>query len=261
MKKEGYGAISHIYDSINSQLDYESWADFFEECFKKYLPEKPELLLDLACGTGSMTLSLARRGYDMIGVDASSDMLGRAYERKLEEELQKDILFLLQDMRTFELYGTVGAVTCCLDSINYLVGEGDLEKCFASVRNYLDPDGLFLFDVNSPHKFKAVYGENTYVFEEEECGENSFCVWQNYFDEKTGICDFDLTVFTRDTDGKYTRSDENQRERCFSKEQLESALKACGFEILGFFSDFKFSPIDEKSERWYIAARCKKDNK
>ena len=255
---ENYGAISNIYDSINSEVDYSAWADFVEACFEKLLPQRPELVLDLACGTGSMTLELARRGYDMIGVDASSDMLSRAYERKFESETENDVLFLLQDMKSFELYGTVGAVTCCLDSVNYLVGDGELEQCFACVHNYLDPDGLFLFDVNSPHKFKNIYGENTYVFEEDECGGNSFCVWQNFFDEKSGLCDFYLTVFEKNNDGTYDRRDERQCERCYGRETLTQTLEKCCFDLIGIYSDFDFSVPTDKSERWYIVARCKK---
>ena len=254
----GYGAISGIYDSINSELDYSRWADFVENCFDRFLTSRPELVLDLACGTGSMTLELARRGYDMIGVDASPDMLARAYERKLDAEIGRDVLFLLQDMRDFELYGTVGAITCCLDSVNYLCGDGELEKCFACAHNYLDPDGLFIFDVNSPYKFKNVYGENTYVFEEDECGGESFCVWQNFYDEKSGLCDFYLTVFEKNDDGTYSRRDERQCERCYSLSALTGALESCGFELLGVYSDLSFSPAADESERWYIAARCKK---
>ena len=255
---DSYGAISDIYDSINAQVDYSAWADFVERAFDRFLEKRPELVLDLACGTGSMTLALAKRGYDMIGVDASPDMLARAFEKKLEEAPDRDILFLLQDMREFELYGTVGAVTCCLDSINYLTADGDLEKCFACVHNYLDPDGLFLFDVNSPHKFENVYGENTYVFEEDDCGRESFCAWQNLYDRKSGLCDFYLTVFEKCEDGRYERRDEHQCERCYELPRIRSSLEACGFELLGVYSDLKLSPIDERSERWYIAARCKK---
>lgn len=257
-KNEKYGAISGIYDNINSEVDYSLWADFVESCFDRFLPCRPELVLDLACGTGSMTLELARRGYDMIGVDSSPDMLSQALTRKSEEQLQRDVLFLLQDMTSFELYGTVGAITCCLDSINYLTADGDLDRCFATAHNYLDPDGLFLFDVNTPHKFRTVYGENTYVFEEEDCGADSFCVWQNFFDEKSGLCDFYLTVFSADGEGKYSRADERQCERCYSREELTAALERNGFELLGVYSDLAFSAPRDTDERWYIAARCKK---
>lgn len=256
---ENYGAISSIYDNINSHVDYSAWADFVEKCFDTYLGARPGLLLDLACGTGSMTLELATRGYDMIGVDGSYDMLNVAFDRKFDLELKNDVLFLLQDMREFELYGTVGAVTCCLDSVNYLTEEGDLDKCLSLVHNYLDPDGLFLFDVNTPHKFKNVYAQNTYVYEEDDCGENSFCIWQNYYDEKTRLCDFSLTVFEREGEGdKYLRRDEVQTERCYSKNELIASLEQNKFEIIGFYSDFDFTDATDTDERWYIVARAKK---
>ena len=257
---DGYGAISSVYDKINSRVDYVAWADFFERCFDRYLERRPELMLDLACGTGSMTLELAKRGYDMIGVDGSSDMLNVAFDRKYDLELKNDVLFLLQDMREFELYGTVGAITCCLDSINYLTGDGELDTVFSLAHNYLDPDGLFLFDVNTPQKFESIYGNNTYVYEEDDCGADAFCVWQNSYDKETRLCDFKLTVFERDEDGKgsYLRRDEEQCERCYTMDEIKSALVDNGFELIGFFADFSFTPASEQNERWYVVARAKK---
>lgn len=258
-KYENYGAISSIYDKINSRVDYSAWADFFEKCFDRYLGTRPELLLDLACGTGSMTLELAKRGYDMIGVDGSPDMLNVAFDRKFDLELKNDVLFLLQDMREFELYGTVGAVSCCLDSVNYLTEDGDLEKCFSLVHNYLDPDGLFLFDVNTPHKFESVYGQNTYVYEEDDCGEGSFCIWQNFYDKESRLCEFSLTVFEKNEgENSYSRRDESQCERCYTKDELIASLENNKFEIIGFYSDFDFTPATDTDERWYIVARAKK---
>ena len=260
-KYDGYRAISSVYDRINSHIDYAAWADFFEKCFDKHLCARPELMLDLACGTGSMTLELAKRGYDMIGVDGSAEMLNIALDRKYDLELENDVLFLLQDMREFELYGTVGAISCCLDSINYLTDDGDLEKVFALAHNYLDPDGLFLFDVNTPYKFENIYGNNTYIYEDEDCGEGNFCAWQNFYDKKTQLCDFSLTVFERNEDKKtYSRRDELQTERCYSRASLEASLKAQGFELIGFYSDFDFTPATDTDERWYVVARAKKEN-
>lgn len=253
---EGYSAIAGVYDRLNREIDYAAWADFVTACFDRYLPARPELVLDLACGTGSMTLELARRGFDMIGVDGSTDMLTEAYARSAG---LPGILYLCQDMRRFELYGTVGAVTCCLDSINYLLTPKDLHDCFACVHNYLDPDGLFLFDINSPWKFRNVYANNAYLLEDgEQAGERVFCGWQNFFDEKTGICDFDLSVFRELPDGTYRREDEHQRERCYSVEEIGKALTDTGFEILGRFSDWNFSPVCENDERVYFVTRAKK---
>jgi hypothetical protein len=164
-------------------------------------------------------------------------------------------------MREFELYGTVGAVTCCLDSINYLLCEEDVRKCFLGVHNYLDPDGLFLFDVNSPYKFRHIYGDCAYILEDEiSDGEGDahavYCGWQNFYDEQTKICNFDLTLFEELPDGNYLRSEERQKERCYSAEELTSLLLACGFEVLGVWRDFEFHEPQENTERYYIAARC-----
>lgn len=253
---EGYDAIAEVYDGLNREIDYETWADFFETCFAKYLKEKPEILLDLACGTGRMTRVMAKRGYDMIGVDGSEEMLSRAYEEKTEDDR---ILYLLQDMRSFELYGTVGAVLCCLDSVNYLLTEDDLKKAFATVHNYLDPDGLFLFDVNTPYKFEHIYGNEAYVLEnEDEEGYAVFCGWQNDYHRESGICDFYLSVFREDEDGRYVRADEHQRERSYDRATLTSLLETSGFEVLGFYADFNRNEPTETTERWYIAARAKK---
>ena len=262
-KYEGYeAALSHVYDKLNREIDYSAWADFIEKCFDRYLPMRPCLVLDLACGTGSMTIELARRGYDMIGIDGSENMLSEAF---LRAEETPGILWLCQDMRSFELYGTVGAITSCLDSLNYLTNEEDLFKCFSSVHNYLDPDGVFLFDMNTPFKFENVYGSNAYVLEDElvyDEGSDTeeripvFCGWQNTYHRDSGICEFDLSIFEGLPDGTYRRSDEHQEERCYTLDTVRSLLEKAGFEFLGVFSDFSFSSPDEKAERWYFAARA-----
>lgn len=270
-----YNVIAGVYDKINSGVDYGRWSGYAESMFDKYLPTKPELVLDLACGTGSMTLALAERGYDMIGVDLSEDMLAVALDRtydmvdngKLPEEGRRP-LFLCQDIRSFELYGTVGAAVCCLDSLNYLIGDGELQGVFATVHNYLDPNGLFLFDMNTPYKFENVYGCNSYVYElEEDDGGDSFCVWQNFYDGESRICDFFLTLFSRRDNGLYSREDEEQRERCYSFEEIASALSAAGFELISVgngyteegreaLSDTTPGSLPTDTERWYFVARC-----
>ena len=257
---EGYNAIASVYDKFNAEIDYKKWANFIEASFDRYLEKRPELVLDLACGTGKMTRELSLRGYDMIGVDGSEQMLSVASDGNYDEDLNKihEILYLLQDMRSFELYGTVGAVVSCLDSINYLVEDGDLEKTLKSVHNYLDPDGLFLFDVNSPYKFREIYGDNAYILEDEIDGCAVYCGWQNCFDEKSGICDFYLTLFSENEDGTYSRSEEEQKERMYTLEQLKNALETSGFEFLGAFANYDFGEIEETTPRFYIAARAKK---
>lgn len=263
---EGYeAAISAVYDKLNREIDYSAWADFFESCFDRFLPCHPSLVLDLACGTGSMTLELARRGYDMIGIDGSEHMLSEAFSRSIDTP---GILWLCQDMRSFELYGTVGAVTCCLDSINYLLSEEELLSCFSLVHNYLDPNGIFLFDVNTPYKFKNVYGVNAYILEddlvfdegtEEEERIPVFCGWQNTYHSENGICEFDLSIFEGLPDGTYRRSDEHQSERCYDEDTLRRLLASAGFDLLGIWADYNFSLPNETTERWYIAARAIKN--
>lgn len=252
---EGYRAgLAGVYDRFNAEVDYRRWADFIEKCFDRFLPSKPGLVLDLACGTGRMTHELARRGYDMIGVDGSADMLSEAYNRTVEG---RSVLFLQQDMRSFELYGTVGAVTCCLDSLNYLLTPEDLEKCFASVNRYLDPNGLFLFDMNTPFKFRNIYGNRDYVLEDQTTdGSRILCAWQNDYDKTTKLCDFYLSLFEESPDGRYCRSEEHQTERCYTMDEIRSALEHAGLELLGVYADFNFKVPTGRTPRWYFAARA-----
>ena len=252
MAYDSYSALSGGYDILNSETDYEAWADFIAEVFERY-GNNIESVLDLGCGTGAMTFALHDRGFDMTGVDLSIDMLSVAREECCDRGIT-DILWLLQDMRSFELYGTVGAVVCCLDGINHLTGKGDLSKCFATVHNYLDPDGLFVFDVNTPHKFENFYADNDYILEDEGV---TVC-WQNEYDKDTGICNFYLSVFEEQENGLWQRSDEVVCEKCYSKEELCKELEGAGFEVLGFFGDLDFSVPAKDCDRWYITAAARK---
>ncbi|MBR5453586.1 MAG: class I SAM-dependent methyltransferase [Clostridia bacterium] len=245
-----YSGIFRVYDRLNGDIDYSGWADFVEENFSRFAGRKVESVLDLACGTGSMTIELARRGYDMTGVDLSSDMLSVARDRALDEEIT-GILWLLQDMREFELYGTVDAVVCALDSLNYLRNTKELEKVFSLVNNYLYPGGVFLFDMNTPYKFENIYADNSYVLEDE----GIYCGWQNEYNDKTKLCRFYLSVFEENDDGSYTRTDEVQTERCFSLGSIKRALSSAGLELCGIYGGTDFSTPEDDSERWYFAAR------
>ena len=253
-----YDSIAAVYDNINAEIDYSAWADFIEKCFSKYMDKKPELVLDLACGTGSMTFELHSRGYDMIGADYSEDMLTEALDKAYDREIS-NILFLKQDMRSFELYGTVGATVCCLDSLNYLVNDGELERVLSLVHNYSDPDALFIFDVNSEFKFEKVYADNAYILEDEnDDGGAIFCGWQNSYDRESRVCSFYLSVFEEGENGEYYRADEEQRERCYTVDEIKNTLAKSGFEFIDVFSDVEFSGVTESSERLYFVARAKK---
>ncbi len=252
-----YDILAPVYDRINAELDYSGWADFIEEIIsREYHMGRPELVLDLGCGTGRMTLELARRGYDMTGVDISPEMLDIARESADDAELSDKMLWLCQDMRDFELYGTVDVTVSCLDSINHLTSKRDLAECFSLVHNYLIPDGLFIFDVNGKYKFEKVYGDSTYTMEEG----GSVCIWQNYYDKRTHLCDFYITLFREGEDGRYDRYDDDEQERMYTLKTLKTELARAGFEFVGAYSDFDFSPASDKDERIYIVARCKKND-
>ena len=249
-----YSLLAPIYDEINKDIDYSKWADFIEKIIKKEMRGvNAELVLDLGCGTGSMTLELASRGYDMTGVDSSPEMLDIARARA-DAAVNGDILWLCQDMREFELYGTVDVAVSCLDCVNHVTKPSDVKKCFSLVHNYLIPDGLFIFDVNGKRKFEEIYADNSYVME----AEDSFCVWQNYYNAKSKLCDFYITLFKENKDGTYERYDEAERERMYTLASLKKMLAECKLEFVGAYSDFDFSPADDSSERIYIVARCKK---
>ena len=247
-----YDLLAPFYDAINEDIDYVKWADFIEEILRKECNTRPELVLDLGCGTGKMTLELASRGYDMTGIDYSPEMLDVA--RGAAEEEGHDILWLCQDMSEFELYGTVDAAVCCLDCINHLEDKADLKKCFDLVHNYLIPDGIFIFDVNGRYKFENIYADNTYAMEEE----GAMCVWENFYDSESKICDFCITLFKECSDGKYERYDETQSERMYTLSELKGMLEESGMEYLYSFGDLDFSPGSDECERIYIVAKCRK---
>lgn len=247
-----YDMLAPFYDEINSDIDYVKWADFIEEIFKRESRKRPELVLDLGCGTGKMTHELASRGYDMTGIDYSPEMLDIA---KIEAERRgHDILWLCQDMCEFELYGTVDAAVCCLDGINHLITDEELADCLKLVHNYLIPDGIFVFDINGKYKFENIYSDRAYVMEEE----GAVCVWQNSYDGESKLCDFFITLFKESDGGRYERYDEEQTERMYTLSEIKEALRKTDMEFIGAYSDFEFTEGADSCERIYIAARCKK---
>ena len=250
-----YDLLAPIYDKVNKDISYPEWADFIEKIIEReYTDGKPSLVLDLGSGTGKMTVELARRGYDMTGVDYSVEMLDIARNSAYEAGVGDKILWLNQDMREFELYGTVDVTVSCLDCINHLTDKHSLSKCFDLVHNYLNPDGLFIFDINGKHKFESIYADNAYVIED---GEN-FCTWQNCYNRRSGLCDFYITVFRELCDGRYERYDEVQREKMYTLRTIKNTLAACEFEFVGAYSDFEFTEASDSDDRIYVVARCKK---
>ena len=253
MENSFYSSVASVYDAINSEFDYAAWADFADKMIKKYKTVDTRLVLDLGCGTGKMTFALRELGYDMTGVDNSPEMLAVAAETCRKNKID-DVLFLCQDMTEFELYGTVDAAVCCLDGINHLTKPSDAAKCFSLVHNYLVPDGLFIFDLNTPHKFENAYGTNDYILD----ADDTLVAWRNFYNPKTKLCDFAVTTFKETKDGTYTRSDSLQRERCYTERSIKKLLADAGFELLFISSDFSDSPAAPNADRWFLAARCLK---
>ena len=242
-----YSIFAEVYDSLTEDVEYKKRADYISSLFKRF-KISPEIVLDLGCGTGSVTTLMAKKGYSMIGVDMSPEMLSIASDKAKKEGL--DILYLNQPMEDFELYGTVGAVICLLDSLNYITENKDLSRTFDLVHNYLDPNGLFIFDVNTPYKFKNILAGNTF------CGENEhvFYTWENFFDPESNLCEFMLNFFIKE--GKtYSRYTETHYQKSYTSSYLKKLLEGCGFELLGTFDDLSFNLPARNSQKVFYVAR------
>lgn len=207
------------------------------------------LLLDLGCGTGKLTRLLAAEGYDMIGVDLSEEMLEIALEHEMEDP--KQILYLQQDMREFELYGTVRAIVSICDSMNYLEDYEDLVQVLRLANNYLDPKGIFIFDMNTVYKYREQLGEQTIAENREE---SSF-IWENYFDEGEMVNEYDLTLFIRDEDGRYSKYEETHYQKAFEISEVLKAVKEAGMELVAVYDAFTREPVKENSDRVYFVVR------
>lgn len=246
---EAYSSFSQVYDLFMDNVPYEDWSRYVTGLLAEY-GITDGLVLDLGCGTGKMTRLLADAGYDMIGVDYSEEMLEIARERQ-DEQNRDDILYLMQDMREFELYGTVRAVISICDSINYILEEDDLRHVFELVNNYLDPKGIFIFDLNTVYKYRELLGENT-ISENRE--ESSF-IWDNYFYEDEMVNEYDLTLFIREKDNLYRKYEELHYQKAYELEQVKRLLEQAGMEFVAAYDAFTHEPVREDSERIYIIAR------
>ena len=246
---EAYTSFARVYDTFMDNVPYKEWADYLGKILKEYGIDDG-LVLDLGCGTGNMTEMLASSGYDMIGVDNAEEMLEIAMEKKVESG--HDILYLLQDMREFELYGTVRAVISACDSVNYITDDEDLTEVFRLVNNYLDPEGLFVFDFNTEYKYREILGEQTIAEDREEC---SF-IWDNYYDEEEQINEYDLALFIPEgKDGLYRKYEEVHYQRAYELELVKELLEKAGMEFVTAYDAFTKNPVNEKSERIYVIAR------
>lgn len=245
---DAYSGFAAVYDTFMDNVPYEQWAQYLTGLLADY-GVTGGLVLELGCGTGSLTELLARRGFDMIGVDASEEMLQAAMEKRAASGL--DILYLLQDMREFELYGTVAAVISICDSMNYLTEYGDLVKVLKLVNNYLDPGGVFIFDLNTVHKYRDVIGEETIAESREDAG----FIWENYYDEDSRINEYDLTLFVREDGDLYRRYDETHFQRAYELAEIRRAVQEAGMEFVTAYDAFTREAPRKDSERLYVVLR------
>lgn len=247
---EAYTSFAEVYDQFMDNVPYREWADFLQEILQKE-GINDGLVLDLGCGTGSMTEELAGRGYDIIGVDNSEDMLEIAMEKR--QESGHDILYLLQDMQEFELYGTVRAVVSVCDSVNYVTEKEELEQVFRLVNNYLDPGGIFVFDFNTEYKYREVLGDRTIA----ENREDSSFIWDNYYYEEEHMNEYELTLFIQETDQKelYHKYQETHFQRAYTLEEIGELLERSGLRFVAAYEDYTKEAPGKGSERICVVAR------
>ncbi len=246
----GYEIFARYYDDLTANIDYAARADFFRALIHEY-GNGGKLALDLACGTGSLTVELAKRGMDMIGVDGSGEMLSQAMEKTPEAY---GIQYLRQTMQGLDMYGTVDAIVCALDSINHIIEEQSLARCFSRVSLFLDPGGVFVFDANTVYKHEKVLADNVFVY---EC-DKVYCVWQNCYDSASRITTIRLDFFEKAENNRYIRASETFEERAYSYHQLAELLDKAGLYVADCFADDSRQPINEQTQRMIIVAKKKR---
>ncbi len=244
---EAYTGFAEVYDIFQDNVPYEEWCGYVTGLLKEY-QVTDGLVLDLGCGTGSLTELMARSGYDMIGIDNSGEMLQIAMNKRNASGL--DILYLLQDMRGFELYGTVRAVISICDSMNYMMEYEELVEVFRLVNNYLDPKGVFIFDLNTEYKYREMLADNTFAEDREE---SSF-IWNNFYDEEDKVNEYDLTLFVKEGE-LYRKFEETHYQRAYSLDEVRRAVSESGMEFVAAYDACTRNPVQQDSERIYVIAR------
>ena len=246
MTKEIYSAFSDSYDEFMDEIPYSRWARYIHKTLCKHNVQDG-LVLDLGCGSGTLTALLSDQGYDMTGVDASSEMLEKAVEKRGD----RNILYLQQDIREFELYGTMRAVVCTCDTLNYITDKRELKKVFRLVNNYLDPGGIFIFDVHTEFYYEHELGSRVFA----DVRDDNAYIWNNYYDRKTCVNSYCLTLFSESSDGTYERSEEVHYERAYDKVYISDALLDAGLNVLAVSDDYTDRSPGEESVRLTFTAQ------
>lgn len=245
--QQAYSSFAEVYDLFMDNVPYDTWAYNIKEILEQ-AGITEGILLDLGCGTGVLTRKLSSFGYDMIGIDVSEEMLNIALKRT---DPESEILYLCQDMREFELYGTVKAVISICDSMNYICKEEDFIQVLRLVNNYLDPNGIFIFDMNTVYKYETVLGEVTIAENREE---GSF-IWDNYFDAASGMNEYDLTLFIKEENELYRKYEETHYQKAYSIEQIKSMVKRSGLELVSILDAQTKGEVHAQSERVYVIVK------
>ncbi len=274
---ESYTDFAEVYDEFMDATPYRVWCERLLNIIEQYgisqkckencsaglseeelaLASERDLILDLGCGTGTLTELLAEAGYDMMGIDMSYDMLQIAMEKR--QQSGHDIMYLCQDMRELELYCTVGTVICVCDSINYVLEDEEVIEVFRRVNNYLFPKGLFIFDFNTDYKYREVIGDATIAENRENC---SF-IWENFYDEESGINEYDLTIFVRDDEESETeeqlfrRFQETHYQRGYKLQEMLHYVTESGLEFVCAMDADTEGEVTEITERVLMVCREK----
>ena len=241
----GYGEFSQFYDCLMTDVDYAARATYLLDVFSRH-GNTPKTVLDLACGSGNLSRELQNRGVDPIGVDGSDTMLMGA-----RQKLDDGTLLLCQDMRDLDLYGTVDGAVCTLDSLNHLCHTSDLAEVFRRVRLFVQPQGLFVFDVNTVYKHREILGDNTFVAEQD----GVVCVWRNRYFPRTHEVSMWLDFFAETEDGTYERYTDTVRERAYTEKTLRRLLSENGWETLAVYADMTLDAPSAESDRIVFVAR------
>ena len=247
----GYGSFAYFYDRLTRNVPYEDMARQIERYTERFGGRK-DILLDLACGTGSLSERLAGLGFDVIGVDSSEEMLNCALDKKFDSGLP--IQYLRQDMRSLDMFGTIDVTVCSLDGINHLENKEDVLKVFERVSLFCDPAGLFIFDVNTLHKHRDVLADNAFIYSLGDV----YCGWQNEYSPEDDSVRIYLDIFEEEN-GKYTRYSEEFGEIYLSHEDIVSLLDKAGMTVLAVYDGYSDEPLNESSERAVYV--CKKVNR
>ena len=248
-----YESLAPVYDSLTPDVDYAAFADFYEKIFNLY-HIAPSMVMDLACGTGTLTCLMAERGYEMIGIDASAEMLSEA--RIKADSLSCDIspIFVNQSLEELDMYGTSDAAVCCLDGMNYVHPE-DLPEVFRRLNLFIRPGGVLIFDINSPEKLRSLDGE-MYIDETDE----TYCVWRTEFDEEENACFYGMDIFTLAEDDRWERSFEEHIEYAHTTKMLTEMLKNAGFSDIRIFGELTLDAPTEGEQRIFISAENRREN-